>query len=455
MPTPICKCEIKIIWGGGPHLNIRGRATFEYQIRGRATLEDQRARILTIIGMDDDVQELFAAACKQGNQKRIKELVEAGEVDPTDEAPDILDDESTFLGCACEGGDVNTIKLMIDDYGCDPNGLKHSSDLYYTPLQEACKAGRSEAVDLLVETYHCDMYREKDGKTAFDMAVENGRLDVVDLLLKTHKYDPNHRNSKGRTPLHTAAKYGNSEAVKKLIETDPEYKDNKGRTPLLIAFQCGEEGVIKALFETYKFDEGRFHVAFDFAIEYKMFNIVDLLLKTHQYDPNHRNSKGRTSLHTAAEHGSSEVMKKLIKTYKAVPECKDDEGRTPLACAVANGKRATAKLLIDEYKCNLQYTDSRGYNLLHLAAMNVKSGMAAWLITEFKFDPNVKAADGSTPLHLTKYPSIARKLIQNGADVNASNNSGHTPLYNASFISQQSKREEMVELLKLHQGENK
>ena len=163
--------------------------------------------------------------------------------------------------------------------------------------------------------------------------------------------------------------------MKKLIETDPEYKDNKGRTPLHIAFQCGEEGVIKALFETYKFDEGHFHVAFDFAIEYKMFNIVDLLLKTHQYDPNHRNSKGRISLHTAAEHGSSEVMKKLIKTYEADPKCKDDEGRTPLACAVANGKRATAKLLIDEYKCDLQCRDSRDYNLLHLAAMNVRSGM--------------------------------------------------------------------------------
>ena len=118
--------------------------------------------------------------------------MEAGSVDPTGRYAD-----HTFLGCACGGGDVDTIKLMIDTYRCDPEGRNHVS-YYYTPLREACMAGRSKAVDLLVGTYHCDMYREEDGETAFDVAVENGRLDVVDLLLKTHKYDPNHRNSKGR-----------------------------------------------------------------------------------------------------------------------------------------------------------------------------------------------------------------------------------------------------------------
>ena len=113
--------------------------------------------------------ELFAAACRQGNQKRIKELVEAGSVDPTGRYAD-----HSFLGCACGGGDVDTIKLMIDTYGCDPEGRNHVS-YYYTPLREACMAGRSKAVDLLVGTYHCDMYRErKDGETAFDVAVENG-----------------------------------------------------------------------------------------------------------------------------------------------------------------------------------------------------------------------------------------------------------------------------------------
>ena len=360
-------------------------------------------------GMDE-----FVSACRQGNQERIRELVEAGRVDPTGASGGSW---RTFLGYACEGGDVDTIKLMIA-YRCDPNGRNHSSH-YPTPLQEACMAGRSKAVDLLVGTYHCDMYREKDGETAFDMAVENGRLDVVDLLLKTHKYDPNHRNSKGRTPLHTAAEHGSSEVMKKLIETykvDPECKDDEGRTPLHTAVEHGKNEVIKELIETYK------------------------------ADPECKDYEGRTPLHTAVECGRNEMMKKLIETYKADPECKDDEGRTPLACAVANNKRTTATLLIDECKCDLQCRDSKGYNLLHLAAVKGKSEMAKLLVTKYKFDPNVKTADGSTPLHFTEHASTAKELIQCGADVNARDYLGHTPLHNA-YVLGANARNEMVKLL--------
>ena len=73
--------------------------------------------------------------------------------------------------------------------------------------------------------------------------------------------------------------------------------------------------------------------------------------------------------------------------------------------------------------------------------------MVELLVTKYKFDPNVKAADESTPLHLTEDESTAREPIRHGADVNARDNLGHTPLHNAYMISQQPTRNEMTKLL--------
>ena len=55
-----------------------------------------------------------------------------------------------------------------------------------------------------------------------------------------------------QTPLHYAAKKGNNEAVRMLIENfnaDKETKDYQGRTPLYLAAEYGNKDIVKTLLD--------------------------------------------------------------------------------------------------------------------------------------------------------------------------------------------------------------
>jgi len=71
---------------------------------------------------------------------------------------------------------------------------------------------------------------------------------------------------------------------------------------------------------------------------------------------------------------------------------------------------------------------------------------------------NAKANNGGTPLHLAAFKShkeIVELLITKGADVNAMDDGGHTPVDWAESVNEQGKHEgknETVALLRKHGG---
>ena len=69
------------------------------------------------------------------------------------------------------------------------------------------------------------------------------------------EYNPDVRDSLGRTPLSWAAKNGHEGVVELLLATgkvDTDSKDHYGQTPLSLAAHNGHEGVVKLLLSTFK-----------------------------------------------------------------------------------------------------------------------------------------------------------------------------------------------------------
>ena len=144
------------------------------------------------------------------------------------------------------------------------------------------------------------------------------------------------------------------------------------------------------------------------------------------------------SIHKAARVGHIEAVKQHLAAGADV-NAKDDDGYTPLDYAVPAGKEETADLLRKHGGI------SGAEDSIHVAAIMgnieaVRQHLAAGA------DVNAKNQNGSTPLHLAPasgHKEIAELLIARGADVNAKNKYGVTPLHFAAGYG----RKETVELL--------
>jgi len=154
----------------------------------------------------------------------------------------------------------------------------------------------------------------------------------------------------------------------------------------------------------------------------------------YMYAPNQKSDA--TPLYYAALCGFHELAKSLIVKY---PRHVDTDGGyfvRPLLAALAGDHFLTAQLLHD----NGADPNIRGYvdrTPLHSATYYGLPDMVKKLL-EYGADANARDVDGETPLSLAsegvnlKDPSAIRLLLQHGVDVNAQRKNGSTPLHQAS-----------------------
>ena len=90
-----------------------------------------------------------------------------------------------------------------------------------------------------------------DGSTPLHAAARNGDTDAVTALLNAAA-DPNARDEDGSTPLHRAAEEGHTDAVTALLahDADPNAQDKNRDTPLHLAAEWNQSPeVITALLD--------------------------------------------------------------------------------------------------------------------------------------------------------------------------------------------------------------
>ncbi|XP_027027080.2 CARD- and ANK-domain containing inflammasome adapter protein [Tachysurus fulvidraco] len=231
--------------------------------------------------------------------------------------------------------------------------------------------------------------------TSLLLAAEHGHVPVIKFLLhQGAKLD--FKDQLGRTALHKAAEMGHTEAVVALVRAGAGIyaTDQASKTPQHLAAQNGHENAVRAL-----------------VMEER------------------RTFKNQTTfLHMAATEDDSVLAESLMRNGASV-DTHDGHGKTELFHAISRGNEKTAAMLlqagaqIDSGIIEAAFKLNRE-SVLSLLLRNIKTALSPKEVKSILFKAVQKNWD-----------KIVTALIDSGADINACNDLGYTPLLLATELS--------------------
>ena len=305
---------------------------------------------------------------------------------------------------------------------CDRHGNRNTRHYFEQRLKE-------------LSTYYGEDYGHK---LKFDEV-----MSLQGSCLKPHEFSkPNERARTGESAVHAAAGKSNTAQLKQLLDGNADMNDRVrsletcsaewGNTPLHCAARVGNTGAISVLLARgadvdAQNDRGLtpLHRAVRFA------DVVTLLIAKNA-DANAVDEQGRTALHLAAAFEDTSVIRELIKAGAKVDQ-KDNEGRTPLHHAAEWGQTAVAATLVSS-NSNIDDPAKHGVTPLHIATQKNHAAFVRFLLDS---NADANAADDFewTPLHDAAErgsQQIAQMLIDKGAKVTNIDAYRSTPLHQAA-----------------------
>jgi len=359
-----------------------------------------------------------------------------------------------LLHAACKNNDADTVRLLLA-HGADSNlvkvsvstrvglfaiGFRDVKHIEPSPLCIACKNGNKDIVDCLLINGALVAFADSDGNTplhfALDRLEEQANAEeydpIVAALLK-HDAPVNVVSDTGETPLYVACTKGHAGVVKQLLDSKAvvDLTRSSKKDPLTIACQKNFTNVAKMLLDRKQnvnvtkdqqsgADVDQLHGIADTALHVAVKccrghdnEAIRSLLKSGA-EPNVLNYEGETPLYLACKpttHVDTDIVQMLLEHGAdpniCPPSRSSDFVLPPLTRAAIYSDNELAMLLI-KYGAKVDHSDIRhGRTALHYVVDHMYCGR--------RMEPN----DVST----------AEKLLSAGADVNAVDGYGATPLY--------------------------
>ena len=289
-----------------------------------------------------------------------------------------------------------------------------------TPLFAAARFGFVDIANILLK-YNVDINKcSVEGKSPMNIAVESGKKEMFYLLLK-HGANIQLADINGASPLFYAAGNGYTDIVETLLKfnIDPNIVTNKGVTPVLIATLNEHVDTVECLLQ-YKADV----------------NICCI--------------EGRSPLLTASEKGNLNLVRTLVQNNAVVDQSIID-GNTPLYVAAMNGHNDVVRYLLHS-GADVNKRASNDRLCVQVSVWNKHDNVVHTLL-EHGADPRLCCDEGCSALHVAAeggYQNI-EELIQKGADVNATDKQGRSPLF---FAAGQGHLEIVQKLIRNNAGVN-
>ncbi len=347
---------------------------------------------------------------------------------------------------------TNHIKEGFDVNMKDPEGN--------TPLLLAAVAQRSDLMYVLLENGADPNYVKDPGITALGIACMYDDWAMIDLLI-THGANANYSAPNGESTLSMACAQGAVNAVQMLLtaKAETDTRDANGVTPLLHSIMHNTENTIsiaRMILEKGGNPNLGMPNGFTPLMGAVQMNDLDvaLLLLEHGADVNARQqNNGPSALSVAVALGHEEMVALLLANKADINV--GVNAHTSLIAYACMLARADVMEHLIQYGAPVDTRDSRSnVTPLHVTATGnalIKDSLklmgAGKLIPQHeKFmdaaeacnvlisngaDVNAKDADGTTPVMIASMdgcPETLQVLINSGADINAADAAGRTPL---------------------------